>query len=80
MDTKQLGTPFRYRKFFYPLMQIRILLRLLCRTVPSILIFEITSCDEESYTASIQTEITTFDSNAILNAYQAEQETYLNSC
>lgn len=41
--------------------------------------FEITSCDEESYTASIQTEITTFDSNAILTAYQAEQETYLNS-
>ena len=41
--------------------------------------FEITSCNEESYTASIQTEITTFDSNAILTAYQAEQETYLNS-
>ena len=41
--------------------------------------FNISSCDEESYNAVIQTKITTFDSNAILTAYQNELDTYLSS-
>ena len=41
--------------------------------------FNISSCDEESYNAVIQTKITTFDSNAILTAYQKELEEYLAS-
>lgn len=41
--------------------------------------FTITSCDEESYTATIQTELTTFDSNAILTAYQNELDSYISS-
>lgn len=41
--------------------------------------FSIVSCDKESYNATIQTEITTFDSNAILSAYQSEQDAYLSS-
>lgn len=41
--------------------------------------FNIISSDEESYNATIQTEITTFDSNAILTSYQNEVDTYLSS-
>ena len=41
--------------------------------------FNISSCDEEIYNAVIQTKITTFDSNAILTAYQNELDTYLSS-
>ncbi|WP_253288325.1 hypothetical protein [Blautia sp. MSJ-19] len=41
--------------------------------------FTITSCDEQSYSASVQTKITTFDSAAILDAYQTELDTYLAS-
>ena len=41
--------------------------------------FNISSCDEESYNAVIQTEITTFDSNAILTAYQNELDAYICS-
>lgn len=41
--------------------------------------FSISSCDTEGYNATIQTTITTFDSNAILTDYQTEQDTYLAS-
>lgn len=41
--------------------------------------FEITDSTVESYQAVIQTEITTFDSDAILKAYQEELDEYLSS-
>ncbi|MDY3017653.1 hypothetical protein [Blautia sp.] len=41
--------------------------------------FKITDSDVESYHAVIQTEITTFDSDAILKAYQEELDEYLAS-
>lgn len=41
--------------------------------------FKITDSDIESYHAVIQTEITTFDSDAILKAYQKELDEYLAS-
>ena len=41
--------------------------------------FKITSCETESYTAVVEAAITTFDSNAILSAYQEELDTYLSS-
>lgn len=41
--------------------------------------FKITDSDVESYHAVIQTEITTFDSDAILKAYQKELDEYLAS-
>ena len=41
--------------------------------------FNITSCETESYSAVVETAITTFDSNAILSAYQEELDTYLSS-
>lgn len=41
--------------------------------------FKITGSDTESYKATVDAELTTFDSNAILEAYQAELETYLAS-
>ena len=41
--------------------------------------FKITSCEEQGYTASISTEITTFDSSAILNTFSEEQDAYLSS-
>ena len=40
---------------------------------------EVTNCSVQGYTASLETEITTFDSNAILSAYQEELDTYLAS-
>ena len=41
--------------------------------------FKITSCDTESYTSVIETQITTFNSNAILSAYQEDLDAYLSS-
>ena len=41
--------------------------------------FKITSCEEQGYTATISTEITTFDSSAILNTFSEEQDAYLSS-
>lgn len=41
--------------------------------------FKITSSDIQSYQAVVETEITTFDSNAILEEYQKELEQYLAS-
>lgn len=41
--------------------------------------FKITDSTVESYQAVIQTEITTFDSDAILKAYQEELDEYLSS-
>lgn len=41
--------------------------------------FKITDCKIHGYQASLSTEITTFDSSAILAAYQAQQDTYLAS-
>ena len=41
--------------------------------------FKITDSDVESYYAVIQTEITTFDSDAILKDYQKELDEYLAS-
>lgn len=41
--------------------------------------FKITSSQIKSYQASVEAEITTFDSNAILSAYQKELEEYLAS-
>lgn len=41
--------------------------------------FKITSCKEQGYTATISTEITTFDSSAILNTFSEEQDAYLSS-
>lgn len=41
--------------------------------------FEISKCDESGYNASIETKIISFDSNAILSAYQDELTTYLES-
>ncbi|HJB16644.1 MAG TPA: hypothetical protein IAA05_11500 [Candidatus Blautia excrementipullorum] len=41
--------------------------------------FKITGSDIQSYKATVDAELTTFDSNAILEAYQAELEEYLAS-
>ena len=41
--------------------------------------FKITDCKIHGYQASLSTEITTFDSSAVLAAYQAQQDTYLAS-
>ena len=41
--------------------------------------FQITDTKIESYRASVQTKLTTFDSSAILDAYQAELQEYLDS-
>ena len=41
--------------------------------------FKITNCEEQGYTATISTTITTFDSTAILNTFSQEQDTYLSS-
>lgn len=41
--------------------------------------YDVISSDIESYTASIDTKITTFDSDAILSAYQQELDAYLSS-
>lgn len=41
--------------------------------------FKIISCDVQSYMATVETELTTFDSNAILEAYQKELNEYLDS-
>lgn len=41
--------------------------------------FKITSCEKEGYTATVDTEITTFDSNAILSSYQTELDAYISS-
>lgn len=41
--------------------------------------FNITACDESGYSASVQTEIITFDSSTILSDYQKELTTYLES-
>lgn len=41
--------------------------------------FKITSSQIKSYQAAVEAEITTFDSNAILSAYQKELEEYLAS-
>lgn len=41
--------------------------------------FKITDSKVESYQATVETEITTFDSNAILDSYQKELEEYLAS-
>ena len=41
--------------------------------------FKITSCEEQGYTATISTEITTFDSSTILNTFSEEQDAYLSS-
>lgn len=41
--------------------------------------FKITGSDIQSYRATVEAELTTFDSNAILKAYQAELEEYLAS-
>ncbi len=41
--------------------------------------YEITDCEINGYHASVTTEITTFDSDAILSAYQKELESYLET-
>lgn len=41
--------------------------------------FKITGSDIQSYRATVEAELTTFDSSAILKAYQAELEEYLAS-
>ena len=41
--------------------------------------FKITRCKEQGYTATISTEITTFDSSSILNTFSEEQNAYLSS-
>lgn len=41
--------------------------------------YEITDCTIDGYTATVQTEITTFDSDKIVSAYEAELDTYLAS-
>ena len=41
--------------------------------------YKITSSEESGYTASIETQITTFDSDAILEAYKEDLDTYLAS-
>lgn len=41
--------------------------------------YEISECSVSGYRASIQTKITTFDSDAIINGYQEELNTYLSS-
>lgn len=41
--------------------------------------FKITGSDIQSYRATVEAELTTFDSSAILKAYQAELEKYLAS-
>lgn len=41
--------------------------------------YQITSCNIQSYNAVVTTEITTFDSAAILSDYQSSRDTYLSS-
>lgn len=41
--------------------------------------FKIITCNESGYNATIETEITTFDSNTILSSYQENLDTYLAS-
>lgn len=41
--------------------------------------FKITNCEEQGYTATINTTITTFDSTSILNTFSQEQDAYLSS-
>ena len=41
--------------------------------------FEITGSTVQGYTATVEARITTFDSNAILSAFQSQQDTYLAS-
>lgn len=41
--------------------------------------YEVKDCSVHGYTATIQADITTFDSDAILSAYQKELNTYLES-
>ena len=41
--------------------------------------YQITSCDIQSYTAVVTTEITTFDSASILSDYQDSRDAYLSS-
>ena len=41
--------------------------------------FKITECEEQGYTATVSTEITTFDSSAILRTFSEEQDAYLSS-
>ena len=41
--------------------------------------FKITNCEEQGYTATVSTTITTFDSTSILNTFSQEQDAYLSS-
>ena len=41
--------------------------------------FKITNCEEQGYTATVSTTITTFDSASILNTFSQEQDAYLGS-
>ena len=41
--------------------------------------FKITNCEEQGYTATVSTTITTFDSASILNMFSQEQDAYLSS-
>lgn len=41
--------------------------------------FKITNCEEQGYTATVSTTITTFDSTSILNTFSQEQDAYLGS-
>ena len=41
--------------------------------------FKITNCEEQGYTATVSTTITTFDSASILNTFSQEQDAYLSS-
>ncbi|MCI6005091.1 MAG: hypothetical protein SOY73_08805 [Blautia sp.] len=51
----------------------------LVEQVHKIFNYEIKDCIVEGYIASVTTEITTFDSDAILDAYQKELDEYLSS-
>lgn len=41
--------------------------------------FKITNCEEQGYTATVSTTITTFDSTSILNTFSQKQDAYLSS-
>ena len=41
--------------------------------------FKIANCEEQGYTATVSTTITTFDSASILNTFSQEQDAYLSS-
>ena len=41
--------------------------------------FKITNCEEQGYTATVSTTITTFDSASSLNTFSQEQDAYLSS-